>query len=95
MVTEKSGLWSDTGAQVPLVSEFIVSQGHLAFVILQANRFDFCCCVKPDGSEDKSSRTENSEGCLYGFVKNYYSHAILAEWVRPIVVSSVSLLLTL
>lgn len=47
----------------------------------QANRFDMCCFVKDSNKE----KLDVSEGCLYKVVKNYYSHFILKEWVRPIV----------
>ncbi|KAJ8322225.1 hypothetical protein KUTeg_000696 [Tegillarca granosa] len=47
----------------------------------QANRFDMCCCIKDSNKE----KLDVSEGCLYKVVKNYYSHFILKEWVRPII----------
>ena len=56
---------------------------------VQANRLDLCCCVKP-GSKDKPDK---QEGLLYTFVKDFYSHFIMKEWVRPIVVSASYLIL--
>ncbi|XP_069106918.1 NPC intracellular cholesterol transporter 1-like, partial [Argopecten irradians] len=47
----------------------------------ESNRYDMCCCVKLP--EEKS---EKSEGWLFRVVKYYYSHFLLQEWVRPIVV---------
>ncbi|XP_055955668.1 NPC intracellular cholesterol transporter 1 [Patella vulgata] len=47
----------------------------------EGNRFDCCCCVK----EDDSNKLENDNGILYTIVKDYYSHFLMKEWVRPIV----------
>ncbi|KAK7091360.1 NPC intracellular cholesterol transporter 1-like [Littorina saxatilis] len=48
---------------------------------METNRLDLCCCVKP-GSKDKPDK---QEGLLYTFVKDVYSHFLMKEWVRPIV----------
>ncbi|OWF43470.1 Niemann-Pick C1 protein [Mizuhopecten yessoensis] len=47
----------------------------------ESHRYDMCCCVQLH--EEKS---EKSEGWLFRVVKDYYSHFLLKEWVRPIVV---------
>ncbi|XP_046362428.2 NPC intracellular cholesterol transporter 1-like [Haliotis rufescens] len=47
----------------------------------EKNHFDCCCCVKMRNAEKEEKR----EGLLYTFVKDYYSHFIMKEWVRPIV----------
>ena len=56
---------------------------------VQQNRLDLCCCVKP-GSKEKP---EKQEGLLYTFVKDFYSHFLMKEWVRPIVVSAPAFIL--
>lgn len=37
---------------------------------------------------NQKSGDKDSEGFLYKLVKDYYSHLLLKEWVRPIVVGS-------
>lgn len=44
-----------------------------------------CCFVKMG---NQKSGDKDSEGFLYKLVKDYYSHLLLKEWVRPIVVGS-------
>ena len=51
-------------------------------VCMQANRYDLCCV--PAATRPKPDK---QEGLLYTFVKNAYSHFLMKEWVRPIVVS--------
>ncbi|XP_062596314.1 NPC intracellular cholesterol transporter 1-like [Saccostrea cucullata] len=48
------------------------------------NRFDMCCFIKVS---NQKSLDGNSGGCLYKIVKDYYSHFLLKEWVRPIVIT--------
>lgn len=50
----------------------------------KGNRLDMCCFVK---MENQKSGDKDSEGFLYKLVKDYYSHLLLKEWVRPIVMS--------
>lgn len=52
---------------------------------IQGNRLDMCCFVKMG---NQKSGDKDSEGFLYKLVKDYYSHLLLKEWVRPIVVGS-------
>ncbi|XP_041362124.1 NPC intracellular cholesterol transporter 1-like [Gigantopelta aegis] len=47
----------------------------------EKNRYDICCCVK----ESTKEKTEESEGLLYTVMNKYYSHFLMKEWVRPIV----------
>ncbi|XP_033726498.1 NPC intracellular cholesterol transporter 1-like isoform X1 [Pecten maximus] len=47
----------------------------------ESNRYDMCCCVQLP-----VEKSEKSEGWLFRVVKYYYSHFLLKEWVRPIVV---------
>ena len=51
--------------------------------LAQENRYDICCCIKQPTKE----ALEKSEGILYILMNEYYSHFLLKEWVRPIVVS--------
>ncbi|XP_053383047.1 NPC intracellular cholesterol transporter 1-like [Mercenaria mercenaria] len=90
------GAWTD----MPAVREFALYAAMAVFFdfILQitcfvslmtidarrqeANHFDICCCI----SIRKKEKQEKQEGYLYWLVKNYYSHAVLCDWVRPIVI---------
>ncbi|KAL4217752.1 NPC intracellular cholesterol transporter 1 [Mactra antiquata] len=47
----------------------------------ESNYFDVCCCVKLP----KAEKQKNTGGYLYWLVNNYYSHGLLCEWVRPLV----------
>ena len=51
----------------------------------QANRLDMCCFVKL-GNQKSGDKLKDSEGFLYKIVRDVYSHLLLKEWVRPIVV---------
>ncbi|KAK3087273.1 hypothetical protein FSP39_003937, partial [Pinctada imbricata] len=44
------------------------------------DRFDMCCCIRND-----HSKPEQVEGILYTLFKDYYSHFLLKDWIRPIV----------
>ncbi|KAL8625091.1 hypothetical protein ACOMHN_030726 [Nucella lapillus] len=48
---------------------------------MEKSRLDFCCCV-PAHSQEKPSK---QDGILYTLVKDIYSHWLMKEWVRPIV----------
>ncbi|KAK0066303.1 Niemann-Pick C1 protein [Biomphalaria pfeifferi] len=47
---------------------------------LEANRVDVSCCVQL-----KLKKKKPHNGILYTFVSDYYSHFLMKEWVRPIV----------
>lgn len=44
-----------------------------------------CCFVKL-GNQKSGDKLKDSEGFLYKIVRDVYSHLLLKEWVRPIVV---------
>lgn len=46
---------------------------------------DMCCFVKL-GNQKSGDKLKDSEGFLYKIVRDVYSHLLLKEWVRPIVV---------
>jgi len=48
----------------------------------ESKRFDMCCCIKLPKSEKDETK---DGGYLYWLVNNYYAHAIMESWVRPIV----------
>ncbi|KAL3891661.1 hypothetical protein ACJMK2_003913 [Sinanodonta woodiana] len=47
----------------------------------ETHRFDCCCCVQQKIKE----KVEKSDGFLFNIVKNYYSHFLMLEWVRPLI----------
>jgi hypothetical protein len=52
-----------------------------------ANRTDVLCCIPISVSEqDDSDKEENSHSYLYCFFRDYYSHFLLHDIVRAIVV---------
>lgn len=48
---------------------------------MQANRQDVCCCIKPGLAE----KPEKQDGILFTIFRDCYTHFIMKEWVRPIV----------
>ena len=53
-----------------------------------SDRPDIFCCIKMKKNPFRSGMSSDREGLLYKFVKNYYSKALLSQFVRPLVVSA-------
>ena len=69
---------------------FTIYRNLIKPLYFQNNRFDIFCCVRL--SKDGSKSNEEEECCpdggiLYYLFNNYYVHALLTSWVRPVVVS--------
>lgn len=48
------------------------------------NRLDVLCCVK----EPKNNTPSDQMTCVYTFMRSYFAEALLADFVRPFVVSN-------
>lgn len=51
----------------------------------EKNRMDLCCCMP--SVEEENVQSCCGAGILYTIVGEYYSHFIMMEWVRPIVMT--------